>query len=183
MGEYQEEKISNSARKQQEQFSLLFRQYEHRLYVFACNMVQSELLARDIIQEVFIKLWIKKDDLEGIVNIEQYLYLMVRNKVIDVLRKLANDRKLREEYFRHHQWQENKTMELVEVKEFELALAEAISHLPPQRRIIYQLSQISGMSRDEIARELQLSPHTVKNQLTAALSTLRKFVSNHLRFF
>ncbi|MBS0030731.1 RNA polymerase sigma-70 factor [Chitinophaga sp. 22321] len=183
MGEYQEEKVNDTGRRQQEQFSLLFRQYEHRLYVFACNMVQSELLARDIIQDVFIKLWIKKDDLEEITNIEQYLYFMVRNKVIDVLRKLANDRKLRDEYFRNHQWQENKTIEIVEVKEFQLALAEAISHLPPQRRIIYQLSQINGMSREEIARELQLSPHTVKNQLTAALSTLRKFVSSHLRIF
>jgi len=167
----------------QEQFSLLFRQYEHRLYTFACKTVQSELLARDIVQDVFIKLWSKKEYIDQISDIEDYLYKMVRNRTIDILRQLANDRRLREEFFARHDWHESKTGELLEIKEFQQVLAAAISNLPPQRRIIYQLSQVEGMSRQEIASQLQISPHTVKNQLTAALQTLRRLLSGQLKLF
>lgn len=167
----------------QEKFTAMFREFEYPLYCFALKTLQQELLARDIVQDVFLKLWSRRETFDTINNVEDYLYRMVRNKVIDVLRQLANDRKLRADYFQDHQWEESRTFDHLSVKEYELALAEAISQLPPQRRVIYQLSQLEGLSRNEIADQLQISPHTVKNQLTAALSFLRKIVSGHIKLF
>lgn len=167
----------------QEQFTAYFRLYEYPLYCFALKTIQSELLARDIIQEVFIKLWTVRSQFSTIANIEDYLYKMVRNKVVDVLRQLANDRRLRAEYFNDHQWEESRTYDNMVAKEYEFALAEAINQLPPQRRIIYQLSQVEGRTRNEIAEELSISPSTVKNQLTAALSYLRKIVAGQIKLF
>ncbi|NIG55110.1 RNA polymerase sigma-70 factor [Chitinophaga sp. Cy-1792] len=166
-----------------QQFTDYFRLYENPLYYFALKTVQSELLARDIIQEVFIKLWSIRDQFADIHNMEDYLYRMVRNKVMDVLRQLANDRKLRADYFSGRQWEEANTFDTLAAKEYEIALAEAISKLPPQRRLIYQLSQVEGRSRNEIAEELEISPSTVKNQLTAALSYLRKVVAGQIKLF
>ncbi|MFX1708973.1 RNA polymerase sigma-70 factor [Chitinophaga sp. CC14] len=174
---------SREEQLQQEQFTAYFRLYEYPLYCFALKSIQSELLARDIIQEVFIKLWSVRDQFSDIRNIEDYLYKMVRNKVLDVLRQLANDRRLRAAYFNDHQWEESRTYENIVAKEYEFALAEAINQLPPQRRIIYQLSQVEGRTRNEIAAELRISPSTVKNQLTAALSYLRKIVAGQIKLF
>jgi len=167
----------------QEQFTAYFRLYEYPLYCFALKTIQSELLARDIIQEVFIKLWTVRNQFSSIANIEDYLYKMVRNKVVDVLRQLANDRRLRAEYFNDHQWEESRTYDNMVAKEYEFALAEAINQLPPQRRIIYQLSQVEGRTRNEIAEKLSISPSTVKNQLTAALSYLRKIAAGQIKLF
>lgn len=166
-----------------EYFTAYFRAYETPLYYFALKTVQSELLARDIIQEVFIKLWSIREQFDQIHNMEDYLYRMVRNKVLDVLRQLANDRRLRADYFEGRSWEESTIYDTISAKEYEIALAEAINQLPPQRRLIYQLSQVEGRSRKEIADELAISPSTVKNQLTAALSFLRKVVSGQIRLF
>lgn len=166
-----------------ERFTAYFRTYETPLYYFALKTVQSELLARDIIQEVFIKLWSRREQFNQIENIEDYLYRMVRNKVVDVLRQLANDRRLRADYFDGRSWEESSLFDTISAKEYEIALAEAINQLPSQRRLIYQLSQVEGRSRKEIAEELDISPSTVKNQLTAALSFLRKVVAGQIKFF
>ncbi len=166
-----------------QQFTGYFRLYENSLYYFALKTVQSELLARDIIQEVFIKLWSIRGQFHEIKNMEDYLYRMVRNKVLDVLRQLANDRKLRADYFNGREWEDANAFDTIAAKEYEIALAEAINQLPPQRRLIYQLSQVEGRSRNEIAEELHISPSTVKNQLTAALSYLRKVVAGQIKFF
>jgi len=174
---------NDNERRLLELFTAYFRTYENPLYYFALKTVQSELLARDIIQEVFIKLWSIREQFGNIHNMEDYLYRMVRNKVMDVLRQLANDQRLRADYFEGHTWEESPIYDTISAKEYEIALAEAISKLPPQRRLIYQLSQVEGRSRNEIARELDISPSTVKNQLTAALNFLRKVVAGQIKFF
>ncbi|WP_157760980.1 RNA polymerase sigma-70 factor [Chitinophaga caeni] len=166
-----------------EQFTAYFRLYENPLYNFALKTVQSEILARDIIQEVFIKLWSIRERFSQIDNMEDYLYRMVRNKVMDVLRQLANDRKLRTEYFNGHQWEDTNVYDTIVLKEYEVALSEAVSQLPPQRRIIYQLSHVEGKSRKEIASKLNISPSTVKNQLTAAMAYLRSVIKDHVKLF
>lgn len=177
------ELIDQDEKLLQERFTAYFRNFECPLYFFALKLTQSELLSRDIIQDVFIKLWTIRHQFDDIRNMEDYLYKMVRNKVLDVLRQLAKDRKLRAEYFNDHQWEESRTYETIVAKEYAFALSEAINQLPPQRRIIYQLSQVEGRSRNEIARELDISPSTVKNQLTAALSYLRKVVAGQIKLF
>lgn len=184
MNEEQDKKVTGLGERQlQDHFSALFRQFEYPLFCFALKTIQSDLLARDIVQEVFIKLWSVREQFSEIRDMEDYLYRMVRNKVIDVLRQLANDRKLRADYFNDHQWEESRAYETIAAKEYEYALSAAISQLPPQRRIIYQLSQVDGLSRNDIAKELSISPSTVKNQLTAAMAFLRKFVAGQVRLF
>lgn len=166
---------------QRDYFASVFNQLENRLFLFAFKITKSEASARDIIQDVFIKYWEQKDSFDRIENAEAYLFRATKNKAIDFLREMANNEKLRAGYFSNFILEENSTEKEINRREFNKLLGTAIKNLPDQRRLIYQLSQVEGYSRKEIAEKMDISESTVKNQLTSALATVRNFLKNNLK--
>ncbi|MRG47205.1 RNA polymerase sigma-70 factor [Chitinophaga sp. SYP-B3965] len=158
-------------------FMDIFRKHEGRLYALALKLTKSAPHAQDIIQEVFLKLWEQREDIRQIRNMEAWLYRITENKVIDFLRKAAADDRLREAIWNNLPQNSNATETVVIAHEYEHILQKAISLLPPQRKLIYCLNREAGMNYQEIASELHISRHTVKNQLSTALQTIRSFVS------
>lgn len=161
-------------------FSDLFRQHEHRLYTLALRLTKSDQAAKDIIQEVFLKLWDHRASLHHITNIEAWLYRVTENKVIDFLRKVSADTRLKQKIWDQLQQIANESEQYLAAKEYNEIIQKAIEQLPPQRRLIYQLNKDGGMNYQEIARELNISKHTVKNQLFTAVQSVRKFLSRKL---
>lgn len=161
-------------------FGALFQQYEYRLYTLAQRLTKSDQYAKDVVQEVFLKLWEHRHGLHAIQHIEAWLYRLTENKVIDFLRKAAADGRLKEAIWDKMPREAEEPATLVETKEFSQIIQQAINSLPPQRKLIYQLNREKGLNYQEIARELQISKHTVKNQLSTALQSIRHFLSKTL---
>jgi RNA polymerase sigma-70 factor (ECF subfamily) len=159
----------------------VFKQLERRLFSFAFKITKSEITARDIIQDVFLKLWEQKDSIAQIENIEAYLYRAAKNKAIDFLRALANDDKLRSGYFSSIPLADEFTQKEITRREFAELLDAAVKDLPTQRGLIFQMSQMDGYSRKEIAEIMNISESTVKNQLTSALASVRNFLKINLK--
>ena len=153
-----------------------FYKYEGRLIAFALKIIRSESLVKDVLQEVFLSLWVKKDKLSEIENLEAYLYRATKNKAIDFLRALANDNKLRSDYFSTIEKEDHAVEKVLALKEGRELLESAMSELPQKRKQIYELSQVYGLSRKEIAEKMKISESTVKNQLTSAHSSIRDFL-------
>jgi RNA polymerase sigma-70 factor (ECF subfamily) len=147
------------------EFALLLKEHEHNLRVFAYRVTKCEQLAKDVVQEVFLKLWEHRDQFHQIENIKAWLYRVTENKLIDHLRKMAADTEM-----------------TLSAKESEHIISQAIETLPAQRKIIYRLNREQYLSYDEIARALRISRHTVKNQISSALQNLRERLKS-LRFF
>ncbi len=164
-------------------FSDIFRQHEYRLYTLALRMTKSEQTAADIIQEVFLKLWEQRENLAQIQHTEAWLYRVTENKVIDFLRKAAADHRLKEKIWAGLQQIINETELHVAAKEYNQIIQKAIDQLPPQRRLIYQLNKEEGLNYQQIADELNLSRHTVKNQLFTAVQSVRRFIIKSSKFF
>lgn len=164
-------------------FADVFKQHEHKLYMLALALVKSENHIRDIIQEVFLKLWEHRHRLHEIQHIEAWLYRVMENKVIDFLRKSAADNRLKDTLWKSLTQARNDTDEWLEAKEYNQIVQHAIDMLPPQRRKIYCLHKQEGMDYHQIAEELSISRHTVKNQLSAALQSIRSFVARNTRCF
>ena len=120
-------------------FSEIFREHEHRLYILAFRLTKSDLYAKDIIQEVFLKLWEHRDSIHTINNIEAWLYRLTENKTIDFLRKAAADSRLKEAIWNKMQQIINEAEICVAVKEYNQIIQKAINQLPPQRKLVYQL--------------------------------------------
>jgi RNA polymerase sigma-70 factor (family 1) len=164
-------------------FAEIFRQHEQPLYTLALRLTKSEETAKDIIQEVLMKLWEQRKQLHAIKNKEAWLYKLTENKVIDFLRKASADQRLKKKIWDNLQQILNETEQQLEAKEYNEVIQKAIGELPPQRRLIYQLNKEAGMDYQQIATELQLSKHTVKNQLSSAVQSLRRYISKNINLF
>lgn len=164
----------------QQLFNELFREHEHTLYVFVVKVLGSDAQAKDIVQEVFLKLWTIREQLHEIGNMDAFLYRLTENKVYDYLRAAGTREKVRMELWHRLNSAEDPTPDPLETKEFNKLIQQAIQQLPPQRKIIYLLSKHEGLKQQQIAEELQISPHTVRNHLTEAFRSIRNYVKKNL---
>jgi len=159
-------------------FALLFQLYKNKLYAYLLRLTESEMLAEDIVQDVFMKLWHEHQSLSTIDNFGSYLFRMSKNHVINHFRRMSHETLLISEMFQADP-SHNATEEVVALNETEKLLSEIIDQLPPQQKTIYQLSRQEGRSHDEIAQLLKISPNTVKNHMVQAMSTIRTQLRRH----
>ncbi len=174
---------NNSNPSQEVLFSGIFREHEQPLFQLATRLTKSEQIAKDIIQDVFLKLWEHRDSLDEIVNMRAWLYRLTENRIIDFLRKAAADNRLKKNMWQQIRQINNEAELFVAAKEYSQIMQKAISSLPPQRKLIYQLNKEEGMNYQEIANELHISRHTVKNQLFTAMQSVRDFISRNTKLF
>ena len=162
-------------------FNDIFYSYEKPLFKLALNLCKDTDVAHDVVHDVFMKLWEIRQQLQEIKSIEAFLFTMTRNKVMDYLRKVASDTRLRQAIWDAMQDIVDNQEQSYEEKEYRAILRQAIEQLPAQRKAIYLLRD-AGFNYQEIADEMQLSKHTVKNQVSAALKSLRQSLSKFLTF-
>ncbi len=168
----------------EKKFIAIFNASEYKLYTLVLHLTKSDQYAKDILQEVFLSLWDQRYNLSAINNPEAWLYRVTENKVIDFLRKAAVNERLKKVLLQNLQEIiTNEAVVMIETKECELIIRKAIDSLPPKRRLIYTLHREKGLSYQEIADELRVSRHTVKNQLFTALRSVRNFLARHTGFF
>jgi RNA polymerase sigma-70 factor (ECF subfamily) len=156
-------------------FKVLFDAYRDDVFAYAFSFLNRKEFAEEIVQEAFLKIWIHRASLDPERSFRSYLFTLTRNLTFNFLRKAANSRKLREKVF---------SMSLscafaeseIEDMEIEKIKNEALSLLPPGRKRIYEMSVFEGRSYHEISVELGISPHTVRNQMSKSLETLREFL-------
>jgi RNA polymerase sigma-70 factor (ECF subfamily) len=154
-------------------FKELYEQYASSLISFASARLDSLEEAHDIVQDIFVHLWQDKENINIHLSFRAYLFAATRYRIIDHIRKNGTRKKYAEQIGRMpihiEEEAENKLFE----KELRERLDEAIHQLPPRTREVFCLSRFEHLSAKEIAKRLDLSEQTVKNQLTTALSKLR----------
>jgi RNA polymerase sigma-70 factor (family 1) len=155
-------------------FAEIYRRYAEKLARFAGSKLYSLDDARDILHDIFTKLWENRQQLIITSNLQSYLFAIVRHRVIDKIRKNIT----REEYASAVQSFKQSYSEfpdqIVELKELKQAIDQSLDELSPRVKEVYKLSREQGLSNGEIARKLNLSEQTVKNQLSTALKHLRQ---------
>jgi RNA polymerase sigma-70 factor (ECF subfamily) len=155
-------------------FEVLFYKYRGKIKGFASRIVPSQIDPEEIVQEVFVKVWLKKETVDPSKNFESYLYSITKNLVLDHLKSAVN-RKL---YFVGGHFQQDLITE--EDANFKFAddtqekLLKFIKQIPERRRAIFCLSRFEGLTYKQIADKLNISENTVDSQIRNALSFLRK---------
>jgi RNA polymerase sigma-70 factor (ECF subfamily) len=134
-------------------------------------------VAEEITQEIFIKLWLCRDMLGTVDNLDAYILTIARNKTLNHLRKAAHDDRILLELGSRMEPTGNNVDETALVADHHRLLQDALTSLSPQRRLVYQLSRDQGLNHFEIARQLHVSSNTVKNHLVFALKFIRKYLS------
>ena len=161
-------------------FKAIFDLYKRRFYAVAFKMTRSEYVAEEIVQEVFITLWARRSQLIEIEKPATYLFTVVYNSIYAHFKKLALEKRTREAFSAIPEEFESPLEQLIQNKENEQLLQRAIGQLPAQQQLVYKLIKQDGLSREEVAAQLHISPHTVKNHLQEAMKFLRIYLERVL---
>lgn len=163
-------------------FQELFYAYKDALFGYACKLCRSPEMAEEAVQEVFMKVWINRQQLDPSLSIRAYLHTAVRHCIFNILKKAALDANLRQSVFHHQPLAANTTEDAVYAADLQRVKSRVLDMLPPQRKLIFCLSRIEGLSHEEIALRLGISKNTVKDQIVKASRFLRQQIE-HLAIF
>lgn len=154
-------------------FQALFEKYSQRIYRFSIGYLKNNQEAEEIVQDVFLRVWKTREKLVAEQSFESYLFTIAKNSILNTIRK-ANYEKAYLEYSSLHPNKNSLLEEELDFKELDRIYRQAIEKLPARRKEVYRLSRDKGLSNREIANELGISVKTVENQMTAALSAIKK---------
>ena len=171
--------LLNTARGDEGAFRQLFDAHWDKIYSVAFTFSKSAVIAEEMVQDIFVKIWVNRTQLGTIKKFGDYLFIVARNHILSVLRK-----KIMEEPFTDHLRDYFKeTCHLPDqqllYKETEALVLKAVEKLPPQQQLVYSLSRQQGLSLDEIATTLSISKNTVKSHLSKALQFIRQYLQTH----
>jgi len=159
-------------------FERAFNQYYHELFVTGVKKVNSDDLAKDILQEVFIALWNNLDNIATEQEILPFLYGTLRNNVLMHYRKSEVHLKYAIDAVNQHTTGKS-SEDILLNKELEEVLVEEVNKMPARMQAIYRRKKESNQSIKEIADELGISEQTVKNQLQNAYTRLRSRLTDY----
>jgi RNA polymerase sigma-70 factor (ECF subfamily) len=154
-------------------FEVLFYKYRNKIKGFATRLVPTQIDPDEIVQEVFVKIWLKKECIDPEKNFQSYLFSIAKNLILDHLKSAVN-RKL---YFVEEHFQQDLiTEEDAEIQfsaDTEERLLSLIQQIPERRRDIFCLSRFAGLSYKQIAEKLNITENTVDSQIRNSLTFLR----------
>ncbi|GAA4786405.1 RNA polymerase sigma-70 factor [Olivibacter ginsenosidimutans] len=154
-------------------FKELFDHYWPNLFGFCCYHIQDEEVSREIVQDLFLSLWERRNQLIINVNIGHYLYRAARLQIVRFHRDQIYERQRIDNVTTFFSQTANNTEERVYARDLDRYIAEVVDTLPPKCRKVYLMSRRDGLSISEIANALNLSIKTVEAHLTKALRHLR----------
>ncbi|MEO6844673.1 MAG: RNA polymerase sigma-70 factor [Ginsengibacter sp.] len=158
-------------------FKKLFDLYKERFYSVALKMTRSDEVSEDIVQDVFMHIWSKRESIMDVENPSSYFFTCVYRRVYQHYRKIALEKKLLQGVSSIKE-SANTTEEIILAHESENLVSQAIAKLPPQQQLVFKLSKQEGLCREDIACQLHISPNTVKNHLSNAIKFIRVFLRN-----
>ncbi|GGW82838.1 RNA polymerase sigma factor [Salegentibacter mishustinae] len=166
-------------------FHKIFEKYHPPIFAYSISLLKSKENAEEIVQEVFMKLWMNSEELDPNLSLKSYLFTIARNLSFNHLKKAANSELLKKEIFHKTTSSENSTFDKVVHNEYAIITMEAINRLPEKRKRIYEMSRLEGKSYSDISEELNISVSTVKSQMSSALSSIRNYLQlkTDLTFF
>lgn len=173
--------IEEVSQGSEQAFKVLFERHRHRLHQYISKIIKSEEVAKELVMDVFLKLWLGRDVMVQIENFDAFLFRVAYNKSIDFLRAAAKDKVFSELLWQKIQLPAEASADTaLLLQEYEARLREAIDLLPPQRKRILYLSREEGLSHAEIAERLGISKSTVANTIVEARQFIKAYLSKHL---
>lgn len=161
-------------------FEMLFRTYYQPLCNYAFTFVQDRDEAEEIVQSTFLNIWEKRQSLSIHTGVKPYLYAMVRNACLNVLKH----EKIKQQHAAMEMAVAERSTESVArtimASELETKIYQAMDRLPEQCRLIFKLSRFEELKYAEIAQQLNISIKTVENQMGKALRIMREQLKDYL---
>lgn len=155
--------------KDKEAFESFYKNHYEALCRFAMRYLDSEAASRDLVQDLFVDLWMNRNKIQITTSVKAYLYTAVRNRSLSKLRSSFGIVPFLDDGNDLITYPDN-----LDYPALEKAIHQSIAALPEKCRAIFELSREHGMKNNQIAEKLNISEKTVENQMTIALGRLRQ---------
>lgn len=153
-------------------FRKLYDLYYDKIFAVSLSFTKSQVISEEIVQDVFLKIWLKREVFSGVHDFEAYLFITARNHILNCLRSRMKEVVFLDYLHSYFVVSEDVTSTL-HTKEIHKFIAEARELLPPQQRRVFELSRYEGLNYQAIAEKLDISTLTVKSHMTKALNFIR----------
>lgn len=177
---YQESKLlTKISEGDQIAFCTLFDYYRKYVYAFGRKLTRSDEMAEEIVQDIFLKVWLGRDKLKGVDNFGAYISILVRNHSFNLLRQAAQEQKVSMDILRSLSDKDNSTQQVLDYREVVDILDEGLELLTDQQRMVYTLCHHDGLKYEEAARKMNVSPATIHYHMKLALSIIREHLKKN----
>lgn len=160
-------------------FDLLFERYFNKLNLFALKYIRQQSITEELIMDLMLKVWEKKDNFHEEGSLGPYLFKALKNSMIDHFRKKELSTTPICELIADTFIQDT-TNEAVSYNELQKIYLDNLNQLSPQRKLVFEMSRHENLSYRQIAANLNLSVKTVESHVSAALLFLRKKMRSHI---
>ena len=178
----EKELLQRTAEGDEAAFSVIFNTFRNKIYTVAYKLTESQTYAEEILQDVFLKVWLKRNNLIEINDFASWLFIITRNHTFSYLKKIATSEKRNTISLQNLPVIDLPADSLLIDKDYQVILLEAIDKLTPQQKQVFRLCRTEGLKREEIAERLGISPETVKIHLAHALKNVRAYCMARLGF-
>lgn len=159
-------------------FRVLVDHYSGLLYGFIYRHTNDKPLTEEIVQDIFVKIWLTRETLHEVRSFRSFLLVVSRNYVLNTIRKMVREKK--------HQWEwEQQSGQATGEDEQELEevfglIDDAVNRLPPQQKKVWVLSRRQGLKYEQIAAEMNISRDAVKKYLQYANTSIKEYVTSNI---
>ena len=161
-------------------FKSLYDSYGKKIYYFSLRFLGSSEEAEDLVQTVFINLWMNRKILDERQEIRSYIYKSAVNSIYNIIKRRSVRARYSETAIREGEPFADTTLEKVVGRDLEELLNSIIENLPEQQRQVFRLSRTECMTHEEIANKLGISLRTVENHIYRALKVIRKKLGDNI---
>jgi RNA polymerase sigma-70 factor (family 1) len=154
-------------------FSRIYNRYFSTLYLHAYNRLRSKEEAKDVVQELFVTLWLKHDTLAPKTNLSNYLYTSVRNRILNRISHLQVEERYRLLLPETINMEACVTDYSIREKQLAEIIEKEIQALPAKMRKVFEMSRKDSLTYKEIADQLSLSEQSVRSHVKGALKILK----------
>lgn len=165
-------------------FKQLYLSHYRAIFGHAVKFTRSAVLAEDIVQDVFLKIWENRDTMGQVRHFRSYLFTICKNMTLNMLARASREAAIMEQMLQGTQPHPDTETQL-DQQEYERLLHEAIDQLPPQRRAIFRMCKLEGKSYDEAAAQMGVTAGTINDHIVkgtrAVKAYLRKYNINLLQ--
>lgn len=165
------------------QFEQVFKAHFKALHAYAITILNEEAMAEEIVQQVFFKLWEKRNEIRIRQSLKAYLYSSVYNHCMNYLKHEKVKQRHQHYIIQSGNGGDESAGRKIMLQELENKISGALNRLPQQCRTIFQMSRFEELKYREIAETLNLSVKTVENQMSKALRIMRKELEAYLPVF
>lgn len=174
------ELIDRISRGDQKAFALLFEGYHDGLYQYVHRATGSAEIARDVVLDVFTRVWMHRERLRSIERFTDWIFIVTRNHLI---RQLRSAQSRQSKVFSLQQHTRNYIDDRMQEREYEAMMMKAIELLPPKQRQAFSMSRYQGIDNHTIARQMGITPGSVKKYLQWAQQSILRFVKSNTGLF